>query len=174
MEQGLDIWIGDWICNGRVFFYFCKSVFVGGHPVGGRPNRQESVGNKWNRPESVGNKWKPIQLSVLNPWRDLIMQNSLLILVYKHRSWVHCLSAAWCCNRDCLAGSCLHCRHCSCRCHFTLITPDKPCAVAQVLWEVVEVTWSAAEALTRKGTFYYCTWAARYLTKGNSGTLYFH
>lgn len=50
--------------------------------MGGRPNRQDSVGNKW----------KPLQLSVLNPRRDLIVQNSLLILVYKHSSWVHSVS----------------------------------------------------------------------------------
>lgn len=65
-----------------MFIYFCKSVFVGGHPLGERLNR-------W---DSVGNKWKPIQLSVLNPWRDVILQDSLLILVYKHSCWVHFVS----------------------------------------------------------------------------------
>lgn len=40
---------------------------------------------------------KPIHLSVLNPWRDLV-QNSLLTLVYKHSGWVHC-----CCYRHYLA-----------------------------------------------------------------------
>lgn len=73
-NKGLYIYIGELIFNGRGFIYFSKSVFVGGRP------------SRW---DSVGNKRKPIQLSVLNPWRDLIVQNSLWILVHKHSCWVH-------------------------------------------------------------------------------------
>lgn len=80
-------------------------------------------------PTKVRQCWKLIaqeslcHLAVLNLWRDLIVQNSVLILVYKHSCWVHSLCQQYACIviENYPVGSCMHCKQCSCRCCFTLI-----------------------------------------------------
>lgn len=101
---------------GEVLFIFAKLYLL--------------VATLWvGSPTKVRQCWKLIaqeslcHLAVLNLWRDLIVQNSVLILVYKHSCWVHslCQQYAYIVIENYPVGSCMHCKQCSCRCCFTLI-----------------------------------------------------
>lgn len=66
-----------------MFIYFCKSVFVGGHPVGERPNR-------WER--QCWKQMKAHSAFCAESLKRCNTEDSLLILVYKHSCWVHSVS----------------------------------------------------------------------------------